>query len=130
MDRRYYSRTKIRVESTFFIEGNKADLRDFIGVLEDISEGGIRFIVDEVHFKESVGTIKKGTKIKFQAYDEYMFYNEMRDEVFSGEVEVIRIEENEDGIHFGCKITKLTEELASYINNKKVSEFVKNGFWL
>ena len=95
MDRRYYSRTKIRIESTFFIDGNKAGLRDFTGVIEDMSEGGIRFIVDEEHRKESVGTIKNGTIIKFQAYDEYMLYNQMRDEVFSGEVEVIRIEEYE-----------------------------------
>lgn len=128
MDRRYYSRTKIRIESTFFIEGNDIGLRDFTGVIEDISEGGVRFIVDEEHRKESVDTIKNGTVIKFQAYDEYMLYNQMRDEVFSGEVEVIRIDECVDGTHFGCKINKLTDELEEYINNKKISEYVKNGF--
>ena len=128
LNRRYYSRTKIRIESTFFIDGNKAGLRDFTGVIEDMSEGGIRFIVDEEHRKESVGTIKNGTIIKFQAYDEYMLYNQMRDEVFSGEVEVIRIEEYEDGTHFGCKITKLTDALEKYINNKKISEYMKNDF--
>ena len=128
LDRRYYSRTRLRIESTFFIDGNKLGLRDFTGVIEDISEGGIRFIVDEAHRKDAVDTIKKGTTIKFQAYDEYMLYNQMRDEVFSGEVEVIRIEEFEDGTHFGCKITKLTDALEAYINNKKISEYIRNGF--
>ena len=52
----------------------------------------------------------------------------MKDEVFSGEVEVIRIEEYEDGIHFGCEITKLTDALETYIKNKKISEYMKNGF--
>lgn len=128
LDRRNYSRTRLRIESTFFIDGNKLGLRDFTGVIEDISEGGIRFIVDEAHRKDAVDTIKKGTTIKFQAYDEYMLYNQMRDEVFSGEVEVIRIEEFEDGTHFGCKIIKLTDALEAYINNKKISEYIRNGF--
>jgi len=127
MDRRYYSRTKIKIESIFFINDGPI-LTDFTGVIEDISEGGIRIFVDKERYKESVGTIAVGTNIFFQAYDEYLLYDEKKQEVFSGEVEVIRIEESEDGVHYGCRLLRLSDELAEYINNKKVSEYMKNGF--
>lgn len=103
-------------------------IRDFTGVIEDISEGGIRFIVDDEHYKESVGTIEVGTIVSFQAYDEYVLYHQERQDVFSGNVEVIRIDELSDGVHYGCTITKLSDELSEYINNKKISEYVNNGF--
>lgn len=127
MDRRYYQRAKVGVESLFFIEGNGPGLRDFEGILEDISEGGIRILVRKEQYKESVETIKVGSIISFQACDEYQMYNKTMTEIFMGKVEVLRIQKIGDDIHIGCKHVKLSQELEEYIRNKKVSVFLQHG---
>lgn len=102
-------------------------MREFIGIIEDISEGGIRIRVNEEHFKEAVSTIKKGSIITFQSYDEYKLYQQIKEEVFSGEVEVLRVDNTPNGLFFGCKFVRLTKELEEYITNRKISVFVANN---
>lgn len=127
LDRRYYSRIKLKLESILFVDCNE-EIKDLTGIITDMSEGGIRLIIDKKQYKDSINIIKNGTIIQFQSYDEYMLYNEMKTEVISGKVEVIRIEEYDEYIQLGCKLTNRTKELASYIDNKKISEYIKKGF--
>lgn len=122
-DRRYYQRARLQADSSFFIKNNESGLREFEGVIEDISEGGIRFFVAKESITASVSTIKVGSIICFQSYDEYELYNETKGDVFTGEVEVIRIESSAEGLAVGCKLVKSNAELEEYIKNKKVSIF-------
>lgn len=127
MDRRYYQRTKVDKEGIFFIKTNNPGKRDFIGTIVDISEGGIRIHISEEQYEESVSTIEVGSVISFQAYDEYQLYNELKQEVFMGEVEVLRIQKEKNGIFIGCKMLQLKPDLEKYISNKKLAVFIKCG---
>ena len=51
----------------------------------------------------------------------------MRQEVFMGEAEVLRVEKSTMEVVFGCKFVKLTKDLEEYIKNKKVSVFTANN---
>ena len=54
MDRRYYGRTHIGVISNFIIKDNPLGLREFNGVIENMSEGGILIRVDMDYFGAAV----------------------------------------------------------------------------
>lgn len=114
-------------ESNFIIRDNEPEMREFNGIIEDISEGGIRIRVTNEQFKDAVSTIKEGSVITFQSYDEYKLYQELRQEVFMGEVEVLRVDKSATEMVFGCKFVRLTKDLEEYIKNKKVSVFIANN---
>lgn len=114
-------------ESNFIIRDNEPGMREFNGIIEDISEGGIRIRVTNEQFKDAVSTIKEGSVITFQSYDEYKLYQELRQEVFMGEVEVLRVEKSATEMVFGCIFVRLTKDLEEYIKNKKVSVFIANN---
>lgn len=126
LDRRYYQRTFIGLESNFIIHDNESGNREFVGIIEDISEGGIRIHVKEDAHKDVVATIRKGSVISFQSYDEYELYQEKKQEVFMGEVEVLRVDKTSEGLFFGCKLIRLTRDLEEYIKNKKIAVYISD----
>lgn len=126
MDRRYYGRTHIGVISNFIIKDNPLGLREFNGVIENMSEGGILIRVDMDCFGAAVDSITEGMIIYFQTYDEYELFGQHKEDIITGEVEVIRVEQGEDVKLFGCKMKKLSPELNQYITNKKMSVFMKS----
>lgn len=48
-----------------------------------------------------------------------------KEDIITGEVEVIRVETREDSKRFGCKMKKLSPELNQYITNRKLSVYMK-----
>ena len=125
MDRRYYGRTRIGVMSNFIIKDNPLGLREFTGTIENISEGGILIRVDMDCFGVAVDSITEGMIIYFQTYDEYELFGQHKEDIITGEVEVIRVEQGEDVKLFGCKMKKLSPELNQYITNRKLSVYMK-----
>ena len=125
MDRRFYERAKIGVMSNFIIKDNPFGCKEFNGVIENISEGGVLIRADMSQFGHVIDTITEGTEVVFQTYDEYELLGQPKADVVSGEVIVLRVDEDEDGKLLGCKFKRLTSDLNEYVQNKKLSIYVK-----
>ena len=57
-------------------------------------------------------------------------YGEDRTDIFSGESEVIRIENEDASTIIGCKMTKSSTEFDEYVKNKKMSLYMESGYIL
>lgn len=125
MERRFYERARIGVMSNFIIQDNPSGYREFNGIIENISEGGVLIRADISQFGHVIDTIKEGTEVVFQTYDEYELLGQPKADVVSGEVIVLRVDEDEDGKLLGCKFKRLTNDLNEYVQNKKLSIYVK-----
>lgn len=111
--------------SNFIIQDNPSGYREFNGIIENISEGGVLIRADISQFGHVIDTIKEGTEVVFQTYDEYELLGQPKADVVSGEVIVLRVDEDEDGKLLGCKFKRLTNDLNEYVQNKKLSIYVK-----
>ena len=121
MERRFYERAQIGVMSNFIIKDNPFGCKEFNGVIENISEGGVLIRAEMNQFGHVVETIKAGTEIIFQTYDEYDILGHPKEDLVDGEVIVLRVEDVEDGKLLGCKFKGVTSELNEYVQNKKLS---------
>lgn len=127
MEKRLYQRILAGVISNFILKDNPPGHREFSGVIDDISENGIKISISDSSCSEIVTNIKVGNIIAFQALDEYEIYGEVRTEVFSGEAKVIRVDSEKDNIIIGCKVVKSSKEFDEYVKNKKMALFMKRG---
>ena len=127
MDRRLYKRVPVSLLGDFILRGSEADQREFDGVIQDVSEGGIKFCVNGAEYPDLISAIQVGSKILFQSLDEYVFFKERRTDVFHGEVEVVRAEDIDGRMIFGCRMTKLLPDFANYVKHKKLSLFLESG---
>ena len=125
MDRRYYQRTKLNIDGLFYLADRQTLPREFNGTLVDISESGIKVSLDPLIPPEILDSITVDDRLHFNSYDEYEIFGQSRDTVISGEVIVVRKELSEGKVILGCKLSPLTDDLAKYISDKKVCEFMK-----
>lgn len=125
MDRRYYQRTKLNIDGLFYLADRQTLPREFNGTLVDISESGIKVSLDPLIPPEILDSITIDDRLHFNSYDEYEIFGQSRDTVISGEVIVVRKELSEGKVILGCKLNPLTDDLAKYISDKKVCEFMK-----
>lgn len=125
MDRRYYQRTKLNIDAIFFLSDKQTFPREFNGILEDISESGIKVVLDPLTPEQIIDSIAIGDHIHFNSYDEYDLFGQSKDIVLSGDVIVSRKTSSSGKIVLGCKLYPITDELSTYISDKKTCSFCK-----
>lgn len=125
MERRAYERIKVEARGTFFIINDDACVAEFVGNIVDISEAGIKVMVEPDKYEEALEMVSEGSQISFQAVDNFVLYGSDITELFSGKVFVVRKEADRNGIFLGCKIRPLTQTLQKYIDDKKISVFIE-----
>lgn len=128
MEKRFYQRLNVNIAGNFIVNESVPETNEFDGVIQDISEDGIRFSVMEVAFKKILREIAVGSNIVFQALDEYNLFGEKRTDVFSGSAEVKRVRKEGNSYEIGCIIVKTSKEYDEYIKYKKMANFVNCGF--
>lgn len=127
MEKRLYQRVLVGLISNFIIKENEPGFREFNGIIEDLSENGIRIRIEDQSYLHIVEKIKVGDKILFQSIDEYEMYGDTRTDIFSGEARVIRKSSDDGNVIVGCKIDKSSDEYSEYVKNKKMALFMKRG---
>lgn len=130
MDRRTYERVKAEAKGTFIIRQGGKYIAEFVAGIEDISEAGIKVIVNAEEYDHVQELIGAGSQLSFQAVDNYNLYGNDVTKIFNGTVSVVRKELNGQSLLLGCKIRPLTRELQEYIEERKVSVFIErmHGF--
>lgn len=123
MDRRYYQRTKLNIDGLFFLTERETFPREFNGTIDDISESGIKVVLDPLTPNQITDFIAVNDRIQFNSYDEYELFGQSKNVVLSGEVIVVRKDIMNDKIVLGCKLSPLTDDLSKYISDKKVCSF-------
>lgn len=126
MDRRDDSRIRINVNSIFVLQKENTALREFEGVLFDISEGGIRIEADIEKYNDIVSNISVGDIVHFTIPDEYEMYGKDIYELVTGEAKILRKEIKDGNIIFGCCFTSYDADLQKYVSNKKTALFMKS----
>lgn len=125
MERRFFKRTTISILGTFIVMNTEDFQCEFEGILEDISEGGIKFVINAATSVASTDLIKVGDTVKFTAYDEYNLFGEMQEAILYGTATVLRKTVSENNVILGCSIIALSDELEEYILNKQTSIYMK-----
>lgn len=123
MDRRYYQRTKLNIDGLFFLTERETFPREFNGTIDDISESGIKIVLDPLTPKQITDFIAVNDRLQFNSYDEYQLFGQNKDIVLSGEVIVVRKDIVNDKTVLGCKLSPLTDDLSKYISDKKICSF-------
>lgn len=123
MDRRYYQRTKLNIDGLFFLTERETFPREFNGTIDDISESGIKIVLDPLTPKQITDFIAVNDRLQFNSYDEYQLFGQNKDVVLSGEVIVVRKDIVNDKTVLGCKLSPLTDDLSKYISDKKICSF-------
>ena len=126
MERRYYQRIKLNIDGLLFLVEHETFPREFNGTLEDISEGGIKVVLDPLTPKQITDSIAVNDRIQFNSYDEYELFGNSKNVILSGEVIVVRKDTSNGKIILGCKLSPLTDDLSKYISEKKVCSFCKH----
>ena len=127
MERREYQRIKINAASQFYSKKSEQFTVEFAGTIEDISESGIRIVVDDPMYFDVMNGLEQGTEIVFQAVDSYSYSYTDRVDVFEGRVAVVHIGIRNGAYILGCRITVSNGNLQEYIKNRKVSLFLKSN---
>ncbi len=120
-NRRKYIRVDINIPCVLYIDDIELN-----GKIIDICEDGIAFEFDADTNIDKTIFKKLGSKLKFASYDKYEYLGPiLKKQYFVGQAEVVW----SDGIDvIGCELIDIPRALESYITDKKVVAFVKNGF--
>lgn len=126
MERRLYNRLKTDTVCSVVVCDRENHYAEYDAVIVDICEGGMKFEVRYDGTSVMCPKIQSGDKISFQAFDEYMLYNQVHQDVFDGEALVIHEYEemSNNAVFLGCKLIRVTQELLNYLDNKRVARFI------
>lgn len=113
--KRLYERIDINLESNIYIGG-----KEYTVIIKDISECGVAFLC-----KDSIleGLIETGAVIQFWSLDSYELFGVVHNDIINGQGRVVRVDDNSKVI--GVALTKPSQSLITYIENKKVVQFLK-----
>lgn len=126
MDRREYSRVDIGIEGSFYVHDKGNYVYEFVGTIENVSEGGIGVLVDTKEYEQITQLLNEGHNITFQAFDKEGFSIRQEEGIFDGKVEIVRKTISDGVISLGCKIEDNISEFQSYVENKKVVLYMES----
>jgi len=124
MERRGCPRIKIFADGIFYLQNDEAPAFEFTGVVEDISESGLKVVLDNVDVNEVLPIFSSDSQISFQIIDEFELLGEIKDEVIRGSASVIRICSFPNKISLGCKFTQINKELLEYVTNRQTLSYI------
>lgn len=126
MERRSDTRIIIEVDSLFILQNANATEREFEGVLEDISEGGLCIEADYKLYSKVLDNINEDDIIHFSIPDVYQLFGEEISDVITGKAKVLRKSMDGDRVIFGCKFISRDEDIEQYVQNRKTSIYMEN----
>lgn len=120
MDRREHQRIVVGLECNFYFKNRDTDSKEFCGVIEDISEAGLRLRICEKSNSDFVKKANVGDYILFQSADEYTRANRPQIDVLIGEAKITRIENKNEHVLIGCSIVDKIKGYDDFINRKYI----------
>lgn len=124
MDRRLYQRIRIDAESVFILDNKDISPREFPGIVEDISESGVKIVTSKDESSHILNYLSSGKNLHFNVVDNYKLFGKETDAIISGLVTIVRKESDGDFVILGCKYSPVTKEIEKYVSDKKLSLFV------
>lgn len=124
MEKRKYQRVKVDVNGIFVLSEKNITFREFTGSIEDISEGGIKIVIENMAPSVPTDSVEIGDTLHFTGTDEYKYLGKDKVSLVEGDAVVVRKEYEGNKIILGCAFQSLTNELAEYVKDKKASSFL------
>lgn len=126
MEKRGYSRIKISTDGVFILANDSIIPREFSGTIENISESGMKIVVNKSDIHHLLQHIEIGTVFSFAIVDEYNLFETPKQEIIRGDARIVRTVDDGDFLTIGCRIISPAYEIYEYINNKRTSFFMAN----
>lgn len=96
MDRRLYQRIRIDAESVFILNNKEISPREFPGIVEDISETGIKIVTRKDEASHILNYLSTGENLHFNVIDDYKLFGNEVNAIISGLVTIVRNEADDD----------------------------------
>ena len=119
MEKRRHKRINVKVGVAVYLP----NMVDFEGFLVNISEVGVCLRIDNSDEKYT-DLFKKGTKLKLQGSDEYKFLGYTKIDIFTCDMHVIHIKNDDKYIYLGCVMNGLNENFQEYAIGKQIEEMM------
>lgn len=128
MERREYQRINISAEGAFVFLNTDSTYRECQGLIEDISENGIKILLSNSLSDKSLPSISDDASLHFQAVDNYDLYGNKKTALIMGKAKVVRQELQDDFIVLGCRVSEYTSELVNYnyVSERKLSHYINS----
>lgn len=125
MEKREYPRLLLNKEAVFFINNSNIAIHEFSGIIDDISEVGIRIKLNKEENKEIIKVLQIDTELTFSTVD-ILSYNEKEEfKYISGNVKIVRIEELDNNVFIcGCKIINPDKDILKYLDDKRTYNYL------
>jgi len=125
VERRKYDRVRVDAMGSFFVKNQNECIGEFSANIVDICEHGIR-IKAEASDREVISNCDKDASvtITFQALEEFDYIIGKEVKVFSGEAQVVHVENDNNVIYLGCFIKSPSQDILSYIEKRKISNYL------
>lgn len=119
IERRAYSRLRIDIPCVLYVNDEELNAK-----IINISEAGVLIKFDTDNVSDLFNSV--GNVMQFSCVDTYCSYiHKIVTKVVSGEVRIVRQNGSE---YIGCEFIRQNKPLCNYINDKKITAFVQNGF--
>lgn len=124
---REYKRVDTGATGAFVIKEEGVYVLEFTGYIADISEGGMKVTVEDSDRERVLAVLEDNHKkqITFQAFDDCNLFGNDVSMIFGGELDIVRLENSDERLALGCKISNPTGPLKKYIEDMKVDAFLK-----
>lgn len=125
MERRGCPRIKISADGVFYLGDKQIHVREFTGIVDDISESGLKIRLTEPVSEELLQNLSIGKEVRFQIVDEFELMGELKDDIISGAATIMRTEQSDSKYCIGCKFNAPSAELLYYVTDRKTYSFLQ-----
>lgn len=126
MERRRYDRVKLGIEGTFYLKENDETLDEFLAVIDNVSENGIKVTINATEYEKACSYISAGKMLQFQAIDETPgSVNDIY--IFQGNAEIVRKSTLDGKIVIGCRVEDAEPAFKEYVKDKILTMYFERA---
>ena len=123
MDKRFYRRLSLDIEGVFILDKEDAP-GEFKGIIEDLSESGIKIIIDTNAYPNAYDAINENDLLYFTAADEFKLFDEDQSFIIQGKAKIIRKRVTKDALVIGGEIVSVSNEIMEYLLSRRTSIYM------
>lgn len=126
MERRDYPRINISADGVFILKSQETMQHEFSACVSDISESGFKITLDKSDNSSILYKLNVDDMLGFNIVDSYDLFGEEVDTILDGTAIIKRRINTNDSIILGCRFYNPSEELITYVTNKKTASFMSS----
>lgn len=124
MERRDYPRINISADGVFILKNDDTMYHEFSACISDISESGFKITLEKPNNSSILYKLNVDDMLSFNMVDKYKLFDEDVETILDGTAIIKRKINKDDCVILGCRFYNPSEELISYVSDKKTASFM------